>query len=113
LIRIGESRDAKRYKALLRIGCIACLIGGAPYACGRITIHHIVDKGYRKHSGGNLATIPLGEWHHQGIPYMDVTATFMRAMFGPSMELEKREFAKTYGTQRELLARVNEILEHA
>lgn len=104
------SRDLKRYNALREMGCIACqhergLVGVLP-----AEVHHLVDKGYRKHSGGNQATIPLCHWHHRGEPIMDHSVTWMRGMFGPSMRLESREFAKVYGTQRELLARVNDLL---
>lgn len=92
------------------IGCIACLIARNPTQCGKLTMHHLVDKGYRKHSGGNQATIPLGEWHHQGYPHMDYTAGWMRMMYGPSMFIESKEFARLYGSQRELLAMTNELI---
>jgi hypothetical protein len=108
-----SSRDLKRYEALREIGCVACHMEGQNN-CVVPEIHHLVDKGYRKHSGGNQATIPLCAWHHRGEPPIDFTVRFMRARYGPSMRLESREFAKVYGTQRELLARVNEMLkEHA
>jgi hypothetical protein len=110
VIRTGQSRDAKRYAALRRIGCIACVIGGFPQHCGPVEVHHLVDKGYRKHSGGNLATIPLARYHHQGIPFMDRTVTWMRSVYGPSMALESKEFARVFGSQRDLLAKVNELL---
>ena len=104
------SRDLKRYEALRTLGCIACLIGGTP-SCAKVEIHHLVDKGYRKHSGGNQATIPLCEWHHRGQPDITVGARWMRERCGPSMYLESKEFARVYGTQRELLAKVNEMLK--
>lgn len=109
MIRTGQSRDERRYERLRAIGCIACFVGGHG-ACGRLEMHHLVDKGYRKHSGGNQATIPLGLWHHQGQPFIDNTATQMRLRFGPSMFHESKEFARVFGTQRELLALTNEIL---
>lgn len=110
-----STRDLKRYEALRALGCIACRIERRiDDDCGPIEIHHLVDKGYRKHSGGNQATIPLGRWHHQGIPWIDITVTYMRAIYGPSKRLEGKEFTKVYGTDRDLLARVNELLkEHA
>lgn len=107
MIRQGQSRDVKRYEALRELGCIACHLDGGFKVP---EIHHLVDKGYRKHSGGNQATIPLCAWHHRGEPEMDKTVTQMRMMRGPSMTLERREFDKVYGSQRELLARVNELL---
>ena len=101
--------DAARYTALHAIGCIACLIG-AVKASGVIEMHHLVDKGTRKLSGGNKATIPLCDWHHRGVPHIAVGKTYMRERFGPSMALEGKEFAKVYGSQRELLARVNGLI---
>lgn len=103
------TRDEKRYQALHDIGCIACRIKNYT-PCGIVTIHHLVDKGYRKHSGGNQATIPLGQWHHQGIPYIDLSLSYMRSKWGPSLALEKREFVREFGSERELLAMVNEML---
>lgn len=110
MIRIGPTRDEKRYAALREIGCIVCRLKGYSIPCGMPEMHHLVDKGYRKHSGGNLATIPLGIWHHRGEPRIDYTATEMRQIWGPSMKRESKEFARLYGSQRELLAKVNELL---
>ena len=107
------NRDQRRYEAMREIGCLACWIDGYKTPCGTVEMHHIVDKGYRKHSGGNQATIPLGKWHHRGEPLMDRTVTYMRHMYGPSMALEKRAFNEHYGSQRELLAKVNELLRES
>lgn len=104
------SRDKKRFDALREIGCIACYIQRSGHG-GRVTIHHLVDNGYRKHSGGHQATIPLCTWHHQGEPMIDSTVRLMSELYGPSMALEKKHFDAKYGSQRELLARVNEMLE--
>ena len=110
MIRTRPTRDETRYAALREIGCVACVLSDMKTQCGKLTMHHLVDKGYRKHSGGNQATIPLGEWHHQGIPFIDRTATWMRNMYGPSMVLESKAFAELYGGQRELLAETNRLL---
>lgn len=108
MIRIGPSRDVRRYEALREIGCLACLIGRHTIPCGPVEIHHLVDNGYRKHSGGNQATIPLGPWHHRGVPIdPKYTVTYMRHLYGPSMFYESKEFARVYGSQRELLSKVN------
>jgi hypothetical protein len=98
----------KRYEALREMGCIACSING--YSAGIAEMHHLVDKGYRKHSGGNQATIPLCAWHHRGEPWMDFPVSYMRERFGPSMALESKTFSVEFGTQRELLAKVNELI---
>lgn len=104
-----SSRDLKRYEALRELGCIACQIMG--YSWEPADIHHLVDNGYRKHSGGNQATIPLCPWHHRGQPFHGRTMTFTRNSRGPSMAHESKEFARVYGSQRELLAKVNELIK--
>jgi hypothetical protein len=102
-----STRDQRRYEQLMRIGCIACHIDGR-YSQG--DVHHIVTNGYRRLSGGNASTIILCPWHHRSVCPDDLTVTYMRAMWGPSMALESKEFARVYGSQRELLARVNSII---
>jgi hypothetical protein len=108
MIREGQSRDVRRYERLRELGCIACHIEG--FECLNVEIHHLVDKGYRKHSGGNQATIPLCVWHHKGEPVIGATVTYTRRARGPSMYWEAKEFARRYGSQRELLARVNDMI---
>lgn len=109
MIRTRPSRDEARYERLRSLGCIACRIDGGA-GCGPVEIHHLVDKGYKKHSGGNQATIPLGSWHHRGQPYIDTSTGYMRALHGPSMFFEAKAFAEKYGSQRTLLAKVNELI---
>lgn len=108
MYRTPMNRDLKRYNALRELGCIACSING--FWAGGAEVHHLVDKGYRKHSGGNQATIPLCSWHHRGEPWTDFPVSYMRERFGPSMFHESKAFAEEFGSQRELLAKVNELL---
>jgi hypothetical protein len=96
--------DLRRYDALQRYGCVACRIDGY-HSPG--DIHHIVDKGYRKHSGGNQSTIPLCPWHHRGVPPMGHTNVTASHSFGWSMALNPRQFKLKYGEQRFLLDKVN------
>ena len=91
-----SKRDLARYARLVRYGCVCCKLLGI-YSIPEI--HHLVDKGYRKHSGGNQATLPLCPAHHRG-------GSAERAM-GPSLADGSKPFAAHWGTQRELLAMVN------
>lgn len=102
--------EQSRLDALAAMRCVCCEIEGVhqPF---HTEVHHLVDKGYRKHSGGHMATLPLDLWHHRGIVKPGWTSTEMYAHYGPSLALQKREFVATYGTERELLARVNSKLE--
>lgn len=102
--------DKKRLDIIHRLPCLACVQQGVPQP-SPTQAHHLVDKGYRKHSGGHQATIPLCAWHHVGEPVMDETATDMKVLFGPSMFHHGKLFTKVYGTQRELLARTNAVIK--
>ena len=107
MIRTGQSRDIRRYEKLMQIGCICCHIDGR-YSQG--DVHHLTDKGNRRASGGNASTVILCPWHHRSVVPDGHSMSYMRTMYGPSMALERREFEKVYGSQRSLLARVNEML---
>jgi len=87
------------------IPCICCQIEGVgqPF---RTEAHHIVDKGYRKHSGGDESRLPLCAWHHRGLCLDGKTTSEMLFEYGPSLRLNKRRFIETYATERELLARL-------
>ena len=89
--------------------CIACVLNeGRWLTTGmRVEAHHLVDGGYRKHSGGHQATLPLCLHHHRGVPLIGFTDKDMETAFGPSRELAHRRFIEVYGTDRELLAKVN------
>jgi hypothetical protein len=95
------------------MGCIACEMeaafaekrGETPMAQPFPTeAHHLTDRGYRIHSGGHMATLPLEAWHHRGICIEYLTAREMTALYGPSLARSKRNFQATYGSERELLA---------
>lgn len=103
--------DQVRFRKLQDMGCICCSIEGIGYV--PVDVHHLVDKGYRKHSGGNQSTLPLCPWHHRGVPPTGMSADDALFYAGPSLELHKKRFIETYGTERELLALVDKRLEAA
>jgi hypothetical protein len=71
--------------------------------------HHIVDKGYRKHSGGHMATIPMCGWHHRGELVYPMSGDEMLFLYGPPLTF-KRRFVATYGRERILLAIIDQRL---
>lgn len=93
---------------MMEIGCIACVIGGA-YSIG--DVHHLVDKGTRALSGGNKSTLVLCVWHHRGHVPAGHTVDSATITFGPSLFHTSKLFKKIYGTERELLAKVDEMLK--
>jgi hypothetical protein len=101
--------QAWRLEQLASMPCIAC----AKEDCeqpNRTEVHHLVDKGTRKLSGGHDATIPLCGWHHRGEPMAGMSTADMAFYHGPSFALSKKSFVELYGTERELLAEVDAAL---
>lgn len=89
-------KDKVRFLALQDLGCVCCHILGwySPP-----DIHHILSGGRRM---GNKFTIPLCPAHHRGIVKLPG--------YGPSLADGSKPFEKRFGTQKELLAKVNEML---
>lgn len=99
--------DQVRFDRLREFGCICCHILGW-YSVPEF--HHLVDGGYRKHSGGNQSTLPICPTHHRGVVPNDLTPVErgkFRAQFGPSLSDGRKLFVARFGTERSLLARVN------
>jgi hypothetical protein len=90
-------------------GCICCAKEG--FKDVPVDVHHLVDNGYRKHSGGDKATLPLCPWHHRGVPPGGLSAAEAEKRAGPSMARNKKRFIQRYGTERELLAETNQRIE--
>ena len=99
--------DKARYDKLHAIGCIACRKDGRQ---SQIQVHHLVDNGTRKLSGGNKSTLPLCPWHHDGVPPSGFRLSEAYAIYGPSLSLEKKAFIRRYGTERSLLAEVDALI---
>lgn len=99
-----------RLEKISAMRCVACEIERISQPWGT-EVHHLVDKGTRKLSGGHDATIPLCLWHHRGICQDGSLASDMVFLYGPSLALNKKSFVLHYGTERDLLARVDQALE--
>ena len=106
-----NAADRKRLDLIHGMRCVACEIDGYGTQAGRTEAHHIVDKGYRRLSGDHQATIPLCSHHHRGEPFTDWSKARMALVYGPSLAYSKREFVKRYGSERELLAKVDQRLQ--
>lgn len=83
---------------------IGCIVSRSP----EYDVHHLTDGGRRL---GHAFTIPLHPWYHRGVPYPGMSQEGMRLNFGPSLAKSKKEFEAQFGTEEELLAKTNAILE--
>jgi hypothetical protein len=106
--------EQDRLDAIHAMPCFACEIESrlsiASYAQpSKTEAHHLVDKGYRKHSGGHMATIPLCGWHHRGDLLYPLSGGEMLFLYGPSLQ-QKSRFVVTYGKERAILAIIDKRL---
>lgn len=99
-----KAADRTRFRALQELGCIVCGEFNGYYR--EPDIHHLTE-GYRL---GHQFTIPLCEWHHRSVPPNSLTGAEAAKQYGPSLAGDKAAFVKAYGTERELLARTDQIL---
>lgn len=111
--------EQDRLDALHDMPCIACeieadiarqrgeIVQAQP---SRTEAHHIVDKGTREYSGGHMATLPLCGWHHRGEPVYPLGKREMFKLHGPSFPDRKKSFRANYGSERDLLAIIDQRL---
>ena len=107
------SRAAKPTKAqkermdtISQMKCIDCEYEGVDQPF-RTEVDHLVHNGYRRLSGGHSATVPREGWHHRGLCLPGLNAEQMRMRYGPSKALHHKQHIERYGTDEEVLARVN------
>ena len=100
--------QAERFVRIkLDSGCVCCRIRGIGYV--QPDIHHL-GVGRRD---GHDATIGLCQWHHRGIPPEGWTPKTYIEFAGPSLARGSKPFHAEFGSDEELLAMQNSILEAA
>lgn len=106
--------DQARLDAIHDMPCVCCLSMKVEQP-NPTEANHIVDKGYRRLSGGHQATNALCGWHHRAVTTMGYSQHEMLVIWGPSMKYQegKGEFERCFGTQRELLDKTNEFLNNS
>ena len=93
--------------------CIPCLVQGRPQP-NRTTAQHITEGGRRLRTKadpkGDLHTYPVCEYHHLGknIDYM--TTQEMIGEYGVSFAHGKKYYQEVFGSEREVLLRVADML---
>ncbi|MFL9582385.1 Ref family recombination enhancement nuclease [Stenotrophomonas sp. AB1(2024)] len=109
--------EAARIMACKEGPCVACLawaegdqapLGFTP-VCG-CDYHHLLSGGRRR---GHMFGVGVCPWHHRGVPNWGCTVKEMRVHYGPSLMDGSRLFHAAYGSDDELLAGQNLLLEVA
>jgi len=98
---MAGKREQIRYRRLQELGCIACRMRGK-YSLP--DIHHLNLGGHAgQRRRGWEFTIPLCPPHHRGVMWREED-------YGPSLAIEPRRFREVFGTDDELLEKVNLLL---
>lgn len=103
--------NPKRAESLHMVGRICCRLNhdlGLVPTRQHVELHHLNGGGHhgQKRRGDDF-TIPLCVWHHRGLGI----AKLMTAVHGPSWAKGSKPFRAVYGTDDELLALVNSLIE--
>ena len=102
--------DDARIEAILAIGCIVCLIDGWPET--PCEVHHLLIGGVRPDEEHRY-TIGLDPWHHEGKVPENCNGSVEEATirYGPSLRHNSKAFHERYGSDEELLALTDTIVE--
>jgi hypothetical protein len=106
--RKATKAELAHLAAVKRLPCLACVkYGHHTIQCGVTEGHHTLSGGRRR---GHMFVIPLGRWHHQGIPLAGWKVEVMNKMFGPSLRLASKRFHAEFGNDESLLAETEQLL---
>jgi hypothetical protein len=95
---VKPAEKRKRFEALADLGCIACSLEG--YENTPAEIHHLRSGVGLSQRAPDERTIPLCPTHHRyGGRY-------------PGIHSDPKDFINRYGTEDELLCRVNSCIEY-
>lgn len=105
-----KSQVRERFARLREVGCVCCrlnLVQGREATGQGTEIHHLNGGGQPGQARrGDLFTIPLCIWHHRGV---GLRADADR--FGPSWARGTKPFREVYGSDDELLAFANRLIQ--
>lgn len=90
--------EAAHLSRLAAFGCIACCLDGNEGTPAEM--HHIREGKGMAQRGGNMDCIPLCPAHHRGTMHPVV----------PSVHLSRHAFIARYGSERELVEKVRELV---
>lgn len=95
--------DRDRFERLHSVGCICCRLD--QILRWPVEIHHLLSGGRRR---GHQFTIPLCKWHHRGDSILPKEQA--ANAWGASLANGSKPFHERYGSDDELLAKVNELI---
>lgn len=107
--RSRTQEEQARFDAIKAGPCIACHQRGIDLSGqGLVEVHHLLSGGRRI---GHMATVGLCVWSHRGELFWGHTHAEMRETYGPSLAEGSRPFHTEFGSDAELLAYQDALLE--
>lgn len=112
----GKPTNAQAWRlvTIKKLGCICCMLNAARWmpvpSRGVCEAHHLLSGGRRR---GHDFTIGLCAWHHRAVPIMSppMGVTMGTHIYGPTVAMGSKPFHAFYGTDDELLAFQNALLD--
>jgi len=102
----ANAEQVERWRIASELGCVPCILDGR---FGEPPdIQHVVTGGRRV---GHDATYACCPWHHRGITKNGLNERQMEAAFGPSLARSRRQYHARYGSEAELLAAQNALVD--
>jgi hypothetical protein len=109
--RAPTARERDRIVACKEGPCVACLVlldaGRISYVNDGGDYHHLLSGGIRK---GHRWGVCLCPYHHRRVPDWGMTVPEMREVFGPSLLDGSKPFHAAFGSDDELLARQDALI---
>ncbi len=104
----ATAAEKARMARLKEMPCVCCGIDGSEQI-GPTEVHHLLSGNKRR---GHLFTIPLCCVHHRGVvPPWTFSPFRIRTFYGVCLAKFPKRFRELYGSDDELLARTNKLLE--
>lgn len=98
--------ESARMSAIKDGPCVCCEQIGMPSYCPEI--HHLLSGNKRR---GHRFTVGLCAWHHRSVLADGYTKSSMTAIYGPSLADGSKPFREKFGSDDELLAIQDQLLE--
>lgn len=109
------AEKSRRFDKLRELGCVCCLLNqdnGDGMTSTPVEIHHLNGGGHHgQKRRGDEFTIPLCSYHHRAVPAFSAPYRTQAEHYGPSWAKGSKPFRAVYGTDDELLALVNSLIE--
>lgn len=98
--------EAARMDAIKELGCMIARMRGLGWT--PCEVHHLIRAGKRI---GHMATVGLNPWSHRGVPFNGMTVAQCKDLFGASLAKGSRPFHAEHGSDSELLAAQDAMLD--